>query len=261
MKRIEFIAPVRAIRGNMSGNQVLQYAEHDNPAYDSPKGQRNYARNYRPSFIGASVSSTGKVYFVVKTKTAVHLTNKSLKAMALQGGTGALVGALLANKDKTPYQQTYTAWLAAVAAGQRVTFRKFASAYIRAALAAGAANITIVVGSVSASFKNPWNNGSMTEGAEVSEEVLVKFWSQLNLSGITFSVDGAKGIAIDGDTFGDLISNQNLNVLGLSSGTVGSTEYVKKSNLWVIKDGDYTQTESEPIEGVNYELTATAPEA
>ena len=47
MKRIEFIAPVESMRGNLSGNQSLEYALNNNPAYDAPDGVQ-YARNYQP---------------------------------------------------------------------------------------------------------------------------------------------------------------------------------------------------------------------
>lgn len=39
MKRIEFIAPVEAMRGNLSGKQDLLYVENDNKAYEGPVGQ------------------------------------------------------------------------------------------------------------------------------------------------------------------------------------------------------------------------------
>lgn len=82
MKRIEFIAPVEAMRGNLSGKQTLLYPTNDNKAFDAPQGVRSYAKNYRPSFIGAKRASDGLKYFGVRTKSAVKNTIDALKNMA-----------------------------------------------------------------------------------------------------------------------------------------------------------------------------------
>lgn len=266
MKRIEFIAPVQAIRGNMSGNQQLLYAEHDNPAYESPRLRRNYARNYRPSFIGAKVSSSGKVYFAVKTKSAVHMTAKAVKAMALQGGTGALVGALLANKSATPYTQVNAAFLLAKVSNPRLTFRKYASDKIRNCLLAKVKLIAWSEGAVSVSFKNPWYDASMTTGAQVSQEVLVKFWDELAVSGISFTVDGKKGIATvsNGDlttiTFGDIAQNDAINVIPIERGTAPYDDYACANGGYLTLNGQYVETGDEPVSGAAYVTTTTAPE-
>lgn len=84
MKRIEFIAPVEALRGNMSGSQTLVYAQNDNPAYDAPEG-RQYARNYKPRYIGFRRAKDGAVYFGVKRKTATKINRASKITMAALG--------------------------------------------------------------------------------------------------------------------------------------------------------------------------------
>lgn len=84
MKRIEFIAPVEALRGNMSGSQTLVYAENDNPAYDAPDG-RQYARNYKPRYIGYRRAKDGAVYFGVKRKSATKVDTASKITMAALG--------------------------------------------------------------------------------------------------------------------------------------------------------------------------------
>lgn len=84
MKRIEFIAPVEALRGNMSGSQKLVYAENDNPAYDAPDG-RQYARNYKPRYIGFRRAKDGAVYFGVKKKSATKINKVSKVTMAALG--------------------------------------------------------------------------------------------------------------------------------------------------------------------------------
>lgn len=256
MKKIEFIAPVEAMRGKLSGNQTLLYAENDNPAFESPKGKRNYARNYRPSFIGAKVSSTGKVYFAVKTKSAVHMTQKAITAMALQGATGALVGALLANKSALPYRTAYAAYLLALEKEQRLTFRKYVSDKVRAALIAKAATIAWTEQEVSVSFKNPWYDGSMTTGAEVSNDVLVKFWTVLTSNGIEFAVDGLKGIAKRNDTFDDLMGS-NYNVLGISA---DGDDNVMLGRLYVTANDEAISVGTEITNGYNYTLSEVLPQ-
>lgn len=84
MKRIEFIAPVEALRGNMSGAQKLVYAENDNPAFDAPVG-RQYARNYKPRYIGYRRAKDGAVYFGVKRKSATKVDVASKVTMAALG--------------------------------------------------------------------------------------------------------------------------------------------------------------------------------
>lgn len=266
MKKIEFIAPVEAMRGKLSGNQTLLYAENDNPAFESPKGQRNYARNYRPSFIGAKVSSTGKVYFAVKTKSAVHMTPKAIQAMALQGATGAIVGALLANKDKQPYLTANAAYMIARLKNQRITFRKYVSDKVRAAIAAKAENIAWNELAVSVSFKNPWFDGTMTTGAEVSNDVLAKFWSVLSKSGITFTVDGKLGIAnvvgagVTAQTFGDVIDSAHMNVIPLSRGEGTYEDNILASGRFVKLGDQYIESAAYPTNGAAYITTDVAPE-
>ena len=84
MKRIEFIAPVEAIRGNMSGKQTLLYAENNNPAFDAPEGVQ-YALNYTPRYIGYRRAKDGKVYFSVKRKAATKIDASSKITMAALG--------------------------------------------------------------------------------------------------------------------------------------------------------------------------------
>lgn len=97
MKRIEFIAPVEALRGNMSGSQTLVYADNDNPAYDAPEG-RQYARNYKPRYIGFRRAKDGAVYFGVKRKSATKVDAASRLIMAAMGSLQPLKNTL---KEKT----------------------------------------------------------------------------------------------------------------------------------------------------------------
>lgn len=262
MKRIAFIAPVESIRGNMSGTQDLRYALNDNKAYESPRGQRNYARNYRPSFIGARRASDGLCYFAVKTKSAVHMTAKAVKAMALQGATGAIFAAMLAAKSEAPYQNLVALHLAMTKAGETSeTLRKFASDIIRAAVDAKLQNIAASYGVVSFSIKNPYYDGSQTTGAAISTKVLVEFWTELSAEGISFTVAGATGIAASGDTFDDVINETSKNVLGLAAAEVGSSTYVKKGTQFLTLNGVHVHFDDAIVPSAAYDLTDVAPQA
>lgn len=231
MKRIRFIAPVEAIQGNMSGNQKLQYAEHNNPAFESPKGKRNYARNYRPSYIGAFVAGTGTKYFAVKTKTAVHLTNKSQLAMALAGAAGAMFGSLIKDKTSALYLKAEALWINnGISAKQ--TMRKYYTNIFRQMLAAKSESISVTdeVTHEMLTIQNPWRVNQETN-VPVSDDVLVKFWLQLSNNGIIFTIDGKTGIAISGNLFDDLFDTR-FDVLGLQEDSAGKITY----NGAIVKD-------------------------
>lgn len=258
MKRIEFIAPVEAMRGNLSGAQDLRYAENDNKAYEGPVGSVNYARNYSPRFIGAKIAKSGKKYFTVRTKSASHLTTRAKKAMALLGGVGALYGAIVSNKSSQLYQQLYAQWLKFVEHGSTNTFRQSLSGAIRTALESGAANVTYAGPNGVIQFKNPWYDGSMTQNAMVSQAILVKFWTELAPNGIVFSVDERKGVAVNGESFQMLIEEDVHNILGLTQQVVGSNTYIKLGSLWVTEDGEYS-TNGDEIQPIVYGLTDVTP--
>lgn len=221
MKRIEFIAPVESMRGNLSGKQELQYAENNNPAFEAPAG-RQYARNYQPRFIGAKRSSDNLKYFAVKTKSATLIKSSTLLNMALMGGAGAIIAAILADKSSTAYLLVVDAWEKRTK--KSVTLRKFMTDIIRQGLAAKAPDFVFLT-TAGAQIANPWNTASTAAiKVEISQEILVKFWLQLGSNGtsaapIYFSVEGEKGIAFDTLTFAQLTSSpyESINILGLEN--------------------------------------------
>lgn len=215
MKRIEFIAPVEAMRGNLSGAQKLQYPTDNQGAYEGPVGSVNYARNYSPRFVGSKRASDGRKYFSVRTKTANHLTAKSKKAMALMGGAGAMYAAIVNNKSSQLYTSLMAMFLKVQELGDKRTFRKYLTDHLRAGLIAKSATIVVTGPLAPISIDNPWNTTSETPNVSVSQPVLVKFWGELANGAIEFFVLGNKGIAHDGDDFSNVITG-NYNVLGLS---------------------------------------------
>lgn len=266
MKRIEFIAPVESIRGNMSGRQDLRYAENDNKAFEGPQGTRNYARNYSPRFIGAKISASGRKYFAVKTKSASRLTTKSLKAMALLGGAGAIYASMIRRQDLTPYTSMMRLYEYNIdRLGYTSSFRRFVMDFLRNGLQNKVQNFTANVASISVSFKNPWYDGSMTDGATVTNGILVKFWQQLAVNGIKFTVDGQIGIANSGDTFAQVIANSNTNVLHLVATPVGQNISAVSmgdvaNRLYLMLGDEYVYTTDEVAAGAKYTLTSVAPQ-
>lgn len=261
MKRIEFIAPVEAVRGNLSGRQDLQYAENDNPAYDSPLGRVNYARNYSPRFIGAKRAADGRKYFQVRTKTATHMTTKAKKAMAVMGGTGAIVAAILRDKTSQLYASIYANFVNYSEMVETISFRKYLTKFIMGRVRDGIEIIVFTSPTGSpAQIRNPWYDGSQTEGIEVSDEILVKFWGQLAPLAVEFTVNGDKGVAKSSWGFDDLIQvHQDVNFLGLALHEVDGQNYVVREGLYLLNNGEYVKSGDTP-ESVNYTLTINAPQ-
>lgn len=156
-KRIEFIAPVESMRGNLSGTQDLVYAANDNKAFESPAGQTNYAKNYRPSYIGARRASDGLKFFGVKTKTATKTSPAALRAMALMGATGMLFAlykeANVRGNDKRWAQVVYNYENAFKK--KYKSLREYVSDVIRKALISKSATI-VFGGPTVATYQNPW---------------------------------------------------------------------------------------------------------
>lgn len=237
MKRIEFIAPVEAMRGNLSGNQVLEYPENSNPAFYAPSG-KHYATNYQPRFIGAKRAATGLKYFSVKTKSAINKTAASTLSMAVLGAAGAMFAAIIADKTSELYQKLYTIWSHGVTKdGRALTFREMVMS-----------NLTYMLRNKDPYWeevdvppfyiKNPFvtgeapSQGSVYE-VTISNDILVKFWSVLANNPITFTVAGQKGIAHSGDKFSGVIAS-GYNVLGLKVNEHSANEFVGIGSSYVM---------------------------
>ena len=265
MKRIEFISPVEAIRGNMSGKQSLRYADNDNPAYESPKGKVNYARNYRPSLIGAKVSKTGVKYFAVKTKTAVNMTPAAVHTMALAGGTGAVYAALTKGSLAVSAKQVFDLKRVSGAISARETMRKFywtiISQMLEAKLMQVVVSETYAGSTKSVTLVNPWVSDAGNTGCNVSNEVLAKFWTELSVDGITFTIAGRLGIATDGLAWSDMLSSSTWNILGLTTETISEASYLKMQGQFVINSQNaYVDPDDLIVSGGVYGTTSEQPE-
>lgn len=212
-KRIEFIAPVEAMRGNLSGRQTLEYPTNDNQAYDAPEG-KHYATNYQPRYIGAKRASDSLKYFAVRTKNAINKTAASTQAMAVLGGGGAIVGAILRDKTAQIYLACLTQYQIEVSSGvDWKSLREFLSAKVMQALRDKSHMIYI---SPLVTIGNPYVSGAEvpTFTVEISSKTLVKFWTALADGPFVAKIDGQTMIAHVGDTFGTVASS-NYNILGL----------------------------------------------
>lgn len=265
MKRIEFIAPVESMRGSFSPKQTLLYAENNNPAFDAPVG-RQYARNYQPVFIGAKRAASGLKFFSCKTKSATLIKPETKMNMAVQGGTGAIIAAILLLAE-TPGSMYYRAQQAWKNSHTTNSFRKFLDEYVRYMLQNKVFSVNIGRDDNSdiVYIHNPWYVRERPETAYVpaiSSETLVKFWMYLakgdnNAAPITFTVEGQNGIAVTGLDFGNITSvGYYINVLNLSldddDNVIMAGEYVKLGDTYqtsttdIVANAAYTTTDQAP---------------
>lgn len=265
MKRIEFIAPVEAMRGNLSGAQDLKYPTQDNKAYDGPVGNVNYARNYTPRFVGAKIASNARKYFTTRTKSANHLTAKSKKAMAVMGGAGAMIASILRDKTAAVYTGLQTQWIALQGLGDTRSFRKYLSDGLMEMLSQKASTHVFSGPASPVTVQNPWVS-TATLNVPVSQLVLIKFWGELAVNGIYFYAAGEKAIAHTGDTFNTYILGIH-NTLNLITEVYTGGAYLGRGDatgqgtftFLIDADGNYLGAD-DTINAANYSWTDTEPE-
>lgn len=252
-RKIRFIAPIESMSGNMSGLQELLYPTDDNAAYDSPEGKVNYARNYKPRYVGTYRSKDGAVSFQVKTRTAVNMTPESKLAMATLGAVGACIGAILRVAVDKAACEAQMAVENEQGYGWK-SLREFLDAKIRPAILAKQS--TIVINPVGGIYNNPFVLGGTGRNLAISSRTLVKFWKQLADNPITFTVAGLNGIAENGMTFEELIGS-SINVLQL---TADSSNHVKYGQQWLmLNERDYVEKTHGIEDNEKFKLTTVAP--
>lgn len=251
MKRIEFIAPVEAMRGNLSGKQKLEYPTQDNAAYAAPDGKQ-YARNYQPRFIGAKRQSDGLKTFSVRTKSATTLTAKSRKAMAILGAAGAIYAAFVSDKTAQMYTRIRNYYDNNINPAQ-LSFRKWVMDGFIASLK-GHYAVLIVPGPLGFPMNvcnNPFEVGGTSEyDVTISNEVLVKFWDQIASDPIVFTVGDLKAISHSGDSFETIASSDVYNVLGLHIDADNHVEIEDAGMLLYQEDGTTVVVKTDvPVNG------------
>lgn len=189
MRRIEFLAPVEAMRGNLSGGQKLTYPTQNNSAWDAPSDKRSYATNYNTRYIGAKRSSDGLKFFSVRTKSAVTMSPAMREGMALLSMSRIFavnakmdlnnlsqLQILFVNNHRTG--QTFTAWL------QENIRRDIQLKANAITFGAGTSDQIIYANPFAITIPNNANN-ILTRDDEVTYEQcrkIFKFWQQLGPS-------------------------------------------------------------------------------
>lgn len=190
MKKIEFIAPVEAMRGNLSGSQDITYGANEGKAYDQEVGKVTAANNYAPRFIGAKRTRDGKKYFQVRAITSVGLTTKSKHAMALLAGSAACF--LSASKNLMVLTDLQVAFRAAKETDPSLTWRKWLQGLFYEMLANKQPSVRIDDDCV---INNPWVIGVDAGGVDltISPAILIKFAGELaDPSIFQVTIDGTK---------------------------------------------------------------------
>lgn len=264
MRGIEFLAPVEAMRGNLSGNQVLDYPTNDNSAWDAPAGKTSYARNYQTRYVGAKRSSSGLKYFSVRTKSAVANTALTRLQQAALGASRVIYEQLAADAENV---QIFVQ-IAKNSGGRFKTLSGCICDYIIRGLKQRGNSFVIGSPMATAANKvvvaNPWRSGSAPVGAKtvnIPQDMFIKFYPELTNRQGTFGYVYLYGVRGIGGTinFEDLDA-AGLNVWNISQEEIGGIAYGKVDNMYLLKNGQYVNLEEEVTIGATYTTTAIAPE-
>ena len=277
-KKIIMLPPFDVLSGNLSGGQTLKYAPDNRSAWYADKDKRTYANNYRASYVGVR-RGDGKTFFQVKKRTAVLNSPAQLMAQALLGASKLCADQ--AFQDATAHQKFGLAWAYDRGMGnvpqEWTLYHYIKDFYYTRILGPKIGEVTLpnttsspyVVG-------NPWVPGSVPASSKyiptISDMYLVKFWIQLVPDGMYFYVNRAIGVnSIEDSTIPDLGNDFSAiigqtrglkNVLGLTTNTVGSTNYVQKDGLYLVTTaGEYVYVDYQPRANQKFTLTAVAPSA
>ena len=170
VKRVEYMAPIDWMAGNLSGRQVIKYA--GGAGYDVPTGETIAADDYQPRLIVKYRRKDGHRYYQVRTRTSVNMSATYKENISVMGGACAIFSALVRNKQANIYK-------ACVAACPgNITLRKFIVPKCKAALLYKAATIRIAEG---VEIVNPWVS-TAEPNVVVTAAVLDKFANILSNS-------------------------------------------------------------------------------
>ena len=210
-KKVFMIAPFEALTGNLSGDQELQYAENNNPAYEAPNGTQ-YARNYRTRYIGARRGKDGLVYFQVKQTSATVLKSTSRRTMAIIGVTAAIKSALMKHQasvwSEINRAFNYVKSQGLLPEGQE-TFNKWFSAQVKSMLVYRQATWSFTQATISFTVHNPYDLMS-SQALPIKQSTWVKFADLF-----AFDTDGAVKsayVTIDGMMLFCAASSDDANV-------------------------------------------------
>lgn len=179
-KRIIMIPPFEVLTGNLSGKQMLKYAENDNPAYEAPNGSQG-ARNYTARYVGTK-RSDGKTFFSVRRKNTAVLNGNTRMQMALIGSIAAIKSALKTNGTLATIKSGYEYVKAHGMIEASVSFNKWVDAYLRDMLRYKRVSWSFTQASISFTVNNPYNLGSASS-LSIALSVWVKFAPVLGFDG------------------------------------------------------------------------------
>lgn len=274
MKRIEFVAPVESMRGNLSGNQDLQYAENNNPAYEAPNGTQ-YARNYATRYVGAKRSATNLKYFAVRTKNAATLNAVTRKNMALTGSVASIISRLMTTQSATWTKINnafnYLKSNNLLPEGVK-TFRKWVDLNLRNMLKFNLGDWSFTQASISFVVFNPFDVDNDDAGVlTLPRGNWVKFAQSLaynfgasSKSGIYFKVDGLTMFSPfkatqQPSSFADILALDNPNMKAQLSGLTISGTAVLYNGLPLYNASGTAVAATDIVAGINY--TTIAPTA
>lgn len=265
MRRIEYLAPVEAMRGNLSGNQNLKYPTQNNSAWNSPSDRRNYATNYNTRYIGNKRNSTGLKFFSVKTKAAVNMS-PAIRLQQAVLSVGSVVSNIIGGdlRTLTDIQQLFKA---SQEYAQGWTIKRWISTYVRAALKSKRHIVFPTTGSGAVIiYTNPYISAAApAQSYDIKDffptDLLVKFWLQLaDGNPVYFYIDGQKGLAREGNTFSNIQGNSYLNILGITQNTIGPNPYLGQGEgIYVQLNGVYILFTETITAGGKYTTTTIAP--
>lgn len=241
MRRIEFIPPVQALRGNLSGEQKLTYPTKNNDAWEAPDDKKSYATNYTPRYIGSKRSANGKTLFSVKQRSAVNMTSAVRMQQALLGASVSLTSSM--TKQLTILPSLQSAYERAKLIGLTTkTFNKWVQEQTAIYLE-NKSDIYFNLDSSVFIVQNPYKSTHETGAVAITginNDIIVKFWTQLATNGITFTIDGRTGVANRNETFLEL-SNSGHNILGITTTSGGAVEFQDRFVQYEgtnVEDGD-----------------------
>lgn len=261
-KRVFMIAPFEAMTGNLSGEQDLQYAENNNPAYEAPNGTQ-YARNYRTRYVGARRGRDGLVYFQVKQTTAIVLTPSTRRTMAILGVTAAIRSALQASGQLNNLKAEYEILKQAgtLPDGQN-TFNKWFSTNIKNMLVYKRAEWRFTLPGVGiVSIHNPYDLAS-AEALNIKQSVWVKFAEffimlgqsqilmNLSIDGVTIKTAAANG-GVEWGTFVTASRPNRNNAAQFAALTIGEDQPLY-NGLPIYYNNTVVTSMSEVVDGGKY---------
>lgn len=174
-KIIEFIAPVEAMRGDLSGGEKLRYgANGESDAFANPGSAKNYGTKY----IGNRQMVFGnKKGFSVKRRST--FTAASKEPCAVLGGAASLAENAL--RTLSIIAQIQLAYEAAREAGNTEGYhlKGYLTKVLMPQLKAKNPTLHFTGGSYDVAINNPWISGGTGTDVTIPAEVVTKFTPQL----------------------------------------------------------------------------------